>query len=119
MLKLIHSRDGTILNEYNLKQGTYRIGRRPESDIRIDDSTVSGQHAEITVKPSEFMEGTLEVTIVDKGSTNGTSVNNRSIKKHLLKHDEIVRIGLHDLKLVDSNAGAFETTRFVLPDDDA
>lgn len=117
MLKLIHSRDGTVLNEYKLKQGSYVIGRRPECDIRIDDSTVSGLHAEIIVRPSEFMEGTLEVIIEDKGSTNGTSVNNHKIRKHLLKHDEVVRIGQHDLKLVDINAGAFETTRFVLPDD--
>ena len=118
MYKLLHSRDGTILNEYELKEGSYVIGRRPDCDIRIDDSTVSGIHAEIKVEPSEFMEGTFQVSIEDKGSTNGTSVNNRSIKKHLLKHDEVVRIGLHDLKLVDSNSGAFETTRFVLPEDD-
>lgn len=116
MLKLVHSRDGTTLKEYTLKAGTFRIGRQPGCEISIDDTTVSGLHAEITVKPSEFMEGTFEVRIEDKGSTNGTLVNGRPIKSYLLKHDEVARIGLHDMRLVDMATRAHEQTQVILPD---
>jgi pSer/pThr/pTyr-binding forkhead associated (FHA) protein len=117
MLKLIHSREGTLLHEYPLEAGTYMIGRRPDCDVHIDDTTVSGYHAQITVTPSEFMDGAFEVYIEDKGSTNGTLVNGRPIKRHLMKHDEVARIGLHEIKLIDKHTRSFEETEVILPTD--
>ena len=118
MIKLVHSRDGTSLKEYPLVEGRYIIGRGPDSDIRIDDDTVSGTHAEITVKPIEFLDGSYEVHIEDKGSTNGTMVNGRPINKHLLKHEEVIRVGLHDLTLIDEDTRSLEATKIVLPEGD-
>lgn len=115
MLKLVHSREGTILHEYPLEAGSYSIGRRSDCDIHIDDTTVSGYHAEITVTASDFMDGAYEVYIMDKGSTNGTLVNGRKIKRHLMKHDEVARIGLHDLRLIDKHSRSFEETEVILP----
>jgi pSer/pThr/pTyr-binding forkhead associated (FHA) protein len=116
MAKLVHSRDGTFIKEYPLKKGEFKIGRRPDCDIILDDTTVSGYHAKITVKPNEFMDGLLDVHVEDSGSTNGTLVNGRGVRRHLLKHGEVVRVGLHDLTLVDEHTRAFEETDFVLPE---
>jgi pSer/pThr/pTyr-binding forkhead associated (FHA) protein len=103
MAKLVHSRDGTFINEYSLKEGELNIGRRPDCDIILDDTTVSGYHAKIIVKPNQYMDGLLDV-------------HGRTVRRHLLKHDEVVRIGLHDLTLVDEHTRAFEETDILLPD---
>lgn len=114
MAKLVHSRDGTFIKEYELKAGEFKIGRRPDCDIRLDDTTVSGYHAAITVQPNQYMNNVLDVHVEDRGSTNGTQVNGRNVRRHLMKHGEVVRIGLHDLTLIDEQTRAFEETEFLI-----
>src|SRR5438552_19111543 len=46
--------------------GTVTIGRSPQCEIQIDDSSVSRAHATIAIGPP--------LTIVDLGSANGTRV---------------------------------------------
>ena len=116
MPKLVHSRDGVVVKEYVLETGLYTIGRRPNCDIQIDDVTVSGQHAIVSVALSEYMEGVYDIHIEDQGSTNGTIVNGRRIKKHLFKHGQVAQIGTHDLTLIDEGTRAFEETEVLLPD---
>jgi len=116
MAKLVHSRDGTVVEEYVLDTGLYTIGRRPNCDIQIDDVTVSGQHAIVSVAPSEYMEGVFDIHIEDQGSTNGTIINGRRIKKQLFKHGQVAQIGTHALTLIDEGTRAFEETEVLLPD---
>lgn len=116
MPKLVHSREGQFLEEITLEEGSWLIGRRPECDIRVDDETISGKHAKITVAPSAYMEGLLDVHIEDLGSTNGTTVNGKVIKRHMLKHGEVAKIGSHEFSLVDEATRGFETTTVILPD---
>jgi len=116
MPKLVHSRDGTVVEEYVLDAGLYTIGRRPNCDIQIDDVTVSGQHAIVSVAPSEYMDGVFDIHIEDQGSTNGTIINGRRIKKHLFKHGQVAQIGTHDVTLIDEGTRAFEETEVLLPD---
>ena len=118
MPKLIHTRDGIVIEEYHLDEGTMTIGRRPDSDICIDDLSVSGKHATVSVKANQYMDGLKDVFIEDADSTNGTKVNGRRIKKHLFKHGEVAQIGTHELTLVDEGTRAFETTQVLLPDDE-
>ena len=118
MPKLVHTRDGIVVEEYELQDGTVSIGRRPDCDIQINDLSVSGKHATISVKASQYMEGLKDVYIEDAGSTNGTKINGRRIKKHLFKHGEVAQIGTHELTLVDEGTRAFETTQVLLPDDE-
>jgi len=115
MPKLVHTCDGTFLGEIELEEGTWLIGRHPDCDIRLDDSTVSGKHALITASASVYMEGLLDVTIEDQSSTNGTIVNGKKIKRHMMKHGEIAQIGSHDFALVDEGTRGFETTTVILP----
>ena len=42
MPKLVHTRDGIVVEEYELKEGIVTIGRRPDCDIQINDLSVSG-----------------------------------------------------------------------------
>lgn len=119
MPKLVHTRDGIVIEEYDLTDGTMSIGRRPDCDIQINDLSVSGKHATIRVKANQYMDGLKDVFIEDAGSTNGTQINGKKIKKHLFKHGEVAQIGTHELTLVDEGTRAFETTQVLLPDDDA
>ncbi len=116
MPKLVHTRDGQFLEEINLEVGSWLIGRRPECDIRLDDETVSGKHVVVNVSASVYMEGLLDVRIEDQGSTNGTTVNGKAIKRHMLKHGEVMRVGDHEFAMVDEATRGFETTTVVLPD---
>lgn len=116
MPKIVHSREGKFLEDINLEEGSWLIGRRPECDIRVDDETVSGKHALLTVAGSVYMEGLLDVHIEDQGSTNGTTVNGKAIKRHMLKHGEVIKIGNHEFAMVDESTRGFETTTVVLPD---
>lgn len=118
MPKLVHTRDGIVIDEYDLQDGTVTIGRRPDCEIQINDLSVSGKHAKVSVKPNQYMDGLKDVFIEDIGSTNGTKINGKRIKKHLFKHGEVAQIGTHELTLVDEGTRAFETTQVLLRDDE-
>jgi len=62
------------------------IGRHPESDIFLDDITVSRRHAEIHREGTDF-------TLVDTGSLNGTYLNRERIESAALSNGDEVQIG--------------------------
>jgi pSer/pThr/pTyr-binding forkhead associated (FHA) protein len=95
MARMILSLNGQTLAEYNLSKERYTVGRLADNDIRIDNPAVSGHHAlVINILNDSFLE--------DLSSTNGTYVNGRLIKKHALQHGDLVTVGHHQLKFVDS-----------------
>lgn len=98
MAKLVLSMDGLVLKEVPLNKERVTVGRRPYNDIVIDNLAVSGEHAVIvTILKDSFLE--------DLGSTNGTLVNGQPIKKHFLKHQDIIELGKYKLKfLADDSA---------------
>ncbi len=81
--------DGRISSFQLLKHET-TIGRGKENDIVLLDHTVSRKHARIT----KTVQGHL---LSDLGSFNGTVVNETSIQSVLLKHKDIIKIGLNTL----------------------
>ncbi len=94
MAKLVLSLNGKILAEYPLDQQRVTLGRKSYNDVRIDNLAVSGDHAVVTnVYDYHFIE--------DLGSTNGTYVNDKLVKRQLLKHNDTVRIGKHLLTYVN------------------
>lgn len=116
MAKLIFSLDGAFLGEYALDKDRMTIGRRPGNDIHIDNLAVSGEHAMIvTIGNDSFLE--------DLGSTNGTLVNGKPIKKHVLQHGDLVEFGKYQLKYVSESGAAkpavpqedFEKTMIIRP----
>ena len=78
----------------------------------MDNLAVSGQHAAIiTILNDSFLE--------DLDSTNGTFVNGKLVKKHALKHGDVITIGKHELKYVNDEATTddqdFEKTMIIRP----
>ncbi|MBK8516153.1 MAG: FHA domain-containing protein [Saprospiraceae bacterium] len=63
------------------------IGRDPQADIVIQDSTVSKFHAVLTIRYYDDMD------IEDSGSSNGTFINERRIKKSMLTAEDKLRLG--------------------------
>ena len=112
MAKLVLSMNGVVQGEYELNQERLTIGRKPDNDIPIDNLAVSGKHAlVITILDDSFLE--------DLGSTNGSYVNGKLVKKHALKDGDVIAIGKHELKYVNELATAddddFEKTMIIKP----
>jgi pSer/pThr/pTyr-binding forkhead associated (FHA) protein len=74
-------------------------GRHPESEIFLDDVTVSRRHAVFTRDGSEF-------SVADAGSLNGTYVNRDRIDKVILKDSDEVQIGKYRLVFFAGHTGA-------------
>jgi pSer/pThr/pTyr-binding forkhead associated (FHA) protein len=112
MAKLVLSLNGVVQGEYQLDKERLSIGRKADNDIPIDNLAVSGKHAlVITILDDSFLE--------DLGSTNGSYVNGKLIKKHALKDGDVIAIGKHELKYVNELATAdddeFEKTMIIKP----
>jgi pSer/pThr/pTyr-binding forkhead associated (FHA) protein len=69
-----------------LESDVTSTGRHPESDIFLDDITVSRRHA-------EFVTRDQITTVRDVGSLNGTYVNRERIDEAQLKSGDEVQIG--------------------------
>lgn len=116
MARLVLHLDGQVLAEYNMSKERYTIGRLPDNDIRIDNPAVSGHHAlVINILNDSFLE--------DLNSTNGTYVNGKIIKKHALQHGDVLTVGHHALRFVDSEVeeadDEFQKTMVISPRDAA
>lgn len=81
-----------------LDQVQMRIGRAPDNEIIIEDETVSGHHALITIRPMEKNEKASEYILEDLNSTNKTFVNNKEIDRHSLIEGDVIRVGSTRLK---------------------
>src|SRR5512145_3252863 len=105
MARLVLSLDGQVLAEYNMSKERYTVGRLPDNDIRIDNAAVSGHHGLIiNILNDSFLE--------DLNSTNGTYVNGKLIKKHALTHGDVITVGHHHLRFVDSQVESSEQDEF-------
>lgn len=104
--KLILTLDGAVVKEYPLDKSSLSIGRRHGNDIQLNDLTVSGRHALITVSGGEaFVE--------DLDSTNGTLVNGNFISRSLLAHSDVIQVGAHQLTYFREQTKAYEPTMFI------
>lgn len=73
-------------------------GRHPDSDIFLDDVTVSRRHAEFHRGPDGF-------TVSDVGSLNGTYVNRDRIDRVRLNDGDEVQIGKFRLVFFSAHPG--------------
>ena len=83
---LVVTRGPNIGARYLLGGDVVKAGRHPESDIFLDDITVSRRHA-------EFRRGAFGDEVRDVGSLNGTYVNRERIEQAELKSGDVVQIG--------------------------
>lgn len=75
---------------YSLDSDLVRVGRHPDSDIFLDDITVSRRHAEVH-------RSGISYRVVDVGSLNGTYLNRERVDDAELSDGDEVRIGKYKL----------------------
>ena len=73
--------------ELRLSSPLCRLGRVPDNDLRFDNDSVSGHHAEVHHLP----DGTFQIRDLD--STNGTWVNGQRVHAHPLRNGDVVELG--------------------------
>lgn len=77
---------GSKRRPYPLAKDTLGIGRLDTCDIVLSDAGVSRRHAEVRREGDEWV-------LVDLGSTNGTSVNGRQVRRHRLSPGDRIELG--------------------------
>lgn len=77
-----------------LSAATYRLGRDAECDITLASRNVSGNHCSLLSEKAG-------VKLVDLGSTNGSFVNGKRVKKKLLKNGDAITLGDVTLRYIE------------------
>ncbi|KKC05391.1 oxoglutarate dehydrogenase inhibitor Odhl [Mycobacterium nebraskense] len=83
---LIVQRGPNAGSRFALTQPVMSAGRHPESDIYLDDITVSRRHAELRSEGGQFR-------IVDVGSMNHTYLNREPVDSAVLANGDEIQIG--------------------------
>ena len=66
------------------------IGRSRDCEITVDDANVSRRHAELRPQGDSWM-------VADLGSTNGIKVNRQRVEQAVLRHGDVITLGLTEL----------------------
>lgn len=96
---LVVKRGPNAGSRFLLDQPTTSAGRHPDSDIFLDDVTVSRRHAEFRVADNQFQ-------VVDVGSLNGTYVNREPVDTAHLSNGDEVQIGKFRLVFLSGPSGS-------------
>jgi len=85
-------------DRFTLTGNVTRLGRHPESEIMLDDITVSRRHASIERTQDGYV-------VSDAGSLNGTYVNHERIERAALRHGDELQVGKFRLVLFERADG--------------
>lgn len=96
---LVVQRGPSAGSRFLLDTDVVSAGRHPDSEIFLDDVTVSRRHAEFRRTPEGF-------TVADVGSLNGTYVNRDRIDEVTLQGGDEVQIGKYRLVYFASHSAA-------------
>ncbi len=107
MLYLLYFRHG-LIRKFPLPGGTTTIGRSVDNDFYFNESHVSKRHARIEV-------GADGVQIEDLGSTNGTFVDGRPVRRARLSPNQSFRIGHASFVLKEGNGRELVLSEKVRP----
>jgi pSer/pThr/pTyr-binding forkhead associated (FHA) protein len=83
-------------SRYVLDRSPVSAGRHPQSDIFLDDVTVSRRHAEFVAQAGDYV-------LRDAGSLNGTYLNRERIEESVLANGDEVQIGRFKLVFLDTS----------------
>jgi pSer/pThr/pTyr-binding forkhead associated (FHA) protein len=95
---LVVQRGPSAGSRFLLDTDVVSAGRHPDSEIFLDDVTVSRRHAEFRRTPEGYL-------VADVGSLNGTYVNRDRIDEVVLQGGDEVQIGKYRLVYFASHAG--------------
>lgn len=96
---LVVKRGPNAGSRFLLDRDVTTAGRHPDSDIFLDDVTVSRRHVEFR------REGNGGFSVHDVGSLNGTYLNRERIDSAVLSSSDEVQIGKFRLVYLTSSAG--------------
>ncbi len=106
MAKLVIFLDDKVLKEVALNKDRITLGRRPHNDVVIDNLAVSGEHAVLLREGDGYV-------VQDLGSTNGSYINGKPVKRAPFREGDSLDIGKYTLRLLsDARASAFAGSRF-------
>ena len=83
---VVRAGGGRVGESFALDGDRMTIGRRPDSDVFLDDVTVSRDHALLVKRSGDYY-------LDDLGSLNGTYVNRHRIESHRLEDGDEVQVG--------------------------
>jgi pSer/pThr/pTyr-binding forkhead associated (FHA) protein len=83
---VIRSGGGRVGQSFPMTGEKMTIGRSPETDVFLDDVTVSREHATLVHRGGEWF-------LDDSGSLNGTYVNRQRVDSHRLADGDELQIG--------------------------
>ena len=98
MAMVVVKRGPNAGSKFMLDADVTRAGRHPDSDIFLDDITVSRRHAEIVRTGDGFV-------VRDVGSLNGTYLNRERIDEATLANGDELQIGKFKLVFFSGAAG--------------
>ena len=92
--KLHFTLDGKTTQQVKLTQSTFMIGRAEGNDVTINSLCVSRHHALLIQQNNSTL-------LIDLNSTNGILVNSKRVVSRVLRHDDIISLGDHRIKVFD------------------
>lgn len=75
-----------IGDEFFIEKDEFIIGRSPESDVFLDDITVSRKHALLK-------KDGVDYRLIDSGSLNGSYLNGNIVEEAILSNGDRIQIG--------------------------
>lgn len=83
---LLVAKGPNIGDEFYIEKDEFIIGRSPESDVLLDDITVSRKHA-LLIKDGD------DYRLLDAGSLNGSYLNGNIVEEAILSNGDRIQIG--------------------------
>lgn len=97
MPKLLLKFEASVIKEIKLDKPGYTVGRKPDNDIVLDNSAVSGHHCKIFETANVWY-------VEDLRSTNGTLLNGARVLKAGLHNNDSVSIVKYSLVFMEDSA---------------
>jgi pSer/pThr/pTyr-binding forkhead associated (FHA) protein len=113
LIKLKHIVNGVVVSEIDMTEGEFSIGRNHGNSLQLSGADVSGEHAVLKLLPNSFLPEQLDITICDLDSTNGTYVNNLSVKEKQIKHGDAIRICGYEYTVFDDQSNVATQTAYL------
>jgi pSer/pThr/pTyr-binding forkhead associated (FHA) protein len=103
MIRLTIKLNGSVVGKMETAADEISIGRDEDNSLHIDNAAVSGKHARIINDHTEYI-------LEDRGSTNGTYVNEEKVTRRVLHQGDVIAIGefLMEVSLEESGAQGFD-----------
>jgi len=106
--------DDVVVKSFPLEKSGITIGRSPDCDIQIEESSVSSKHSRIEMLPNPIVAALTDIFIEDLGSMNGTWVNDEQISRQIIQNKDRIRIAFTEFVLITDVSGNLAKTTVML-----